>query len=96
MNKRKLIITTISLLIVIVAIIGGTSAYFTTAERTHNIITTSDGVYIELTETALDNSGQEIPFENIEVTMKKVVSAKKPQLFDLNMEAIKVGYEYEG
>ena len=37
-----------------------------------------------------------IPFENIEVTMKKVVSAKKPQLFDLNMEAIKVGYEYEG
>lgn len=37
-----------------------------------------------------------IPFENIEKAMKKVVSAKRPQLFDLNMEAIKLGYEYEG
>lgn len=37
-----------------------------------------------------------IPYENLEAAMKKVVSAKKPQLFDLNMEAIKLGYNYEG
>ena len=36
-----------------------------------------------------------IPFENIEKAMKKVVSAKKQELFDLNMQAVKLGYDYE-
>ena len=36
-----------------------------------------------------------IPYENIEKAMKKVVSAKKPELFDLNMKAIELGYNYE-
>lgn len=36
-----------------------------------------------------------IPYENIETAMKKVVSAKKPELFELNMKAIELGYGYE-
>lgn len=36
-----------------------------------------------------------IPYENIEKAMKKVVSAKKPELFELNMKAIELGYGYE-
>ena len=35
-----------------------------------------------------------IPFENVEAAMKKVVSAKKQNLFDLNMKAVKLGFEY--
>ncbi len=33
--------------------------------------------------------------ENIDRAMKKVVSAKKQELFDLNMKAVKLGYDYE-
>jgi Pyruvate/2-oxoacid:ferredoxin oxidoreductase gamma subunit len=36
-----------------------------------------------------------IPFENVEKTMKKVVPAKKADLFDLNMKAVELGYNYE-
>ncbi len=37
-----------------------------------------------------------IPQENIEKAMAKVVSAKKQNLFDLNMKAVKMGFDYEG
>lgn len=37
-----------------------------------------------------------IPKENIEKAMKKVVSAKKQNLYDLNMSAVELGYNYEG
>ncbi len=33
--------------------------------------------------------------ELIEAVMKKIVPAKKPQLYDLNMKAIQLGYNYE-
>lgn len=36
-----------------------------------------------------------IPQENIEKAMQKVVSAKKQELFGLNMKAVKIGYDYE-
>ena len=36
-----------------------------------------------------------IPKENIENAMQKVVSAKKQELFGLNMKAVKIGYDYE-
>lgn len=36
-----------------------------------------------------------MPLENIEKAMKKVVSAKKQELFDLNMKAVKIGFDYE-
>ena len=36
-----------------------------------------------------------IPYENVEAAMKKVVSAKKQNLFDLNMKAVALGYNYE-
>ncbi len=35
-----------------------------------------------------------MPVENIEAAMKKVVPAKKQNLFDLNMKAIKIGFDY--
>ena len=37
-----------------------------------------------------------IPNENIEKAMKKVVSAKKQNLFDLNMKAVDFGFNYKG
>ena len=36
-----------------------------------------------------------IPFENVEAAMKKVVSAKKQNLFELNMKAVRIGYDFE-
>ena len=33
--------------------------------------------------------------ELIDAVMKKIVPAKKPQLYDLNMKAIKLGFNYE-
>ncbi len=36
-----------------------------------------------------------MPDENIEKAMRKVVSAKKEKLFDLNMKAVQLGYNYE-
>ncbi len=35
-----------------------------------------------------------MPFEDVEKAMKKVVSAKKQELFDLNMKAVKLGFDY--
>ncbi len=46
------------------------------------------GMFIKHTEI--------MPLEDVEMVLKKIVPAKKPQLFDLNMEAIKLGYDYEG
>ena len=37
-----------------------------------------------------------MPLENIERTLKKVVSAKRQNLIDANIKAIKLGYDYEG
>lgn len=36
-----------------------------------------------------------IPYENVGAAMKKVVSAKKQSLYDLNMKAVELGYNYE-
>ena len=36
-----------------------------------------------------------MPYENIEKAMKKVVPAKKQNLFDLNLKAVEIGYNYE-
>lgn len=36
-----------------------------------------------------------MPLENVEKAMKKVVSAKKQELFDLNMKAVEIGYNFE-
>lgn len=36
-----------------------------------------------------------MPLENVERAMKKVVSAKKQSLFDLNMKAVELGYNYK-
>ena len=36
-----------------------------------------------------------MPYENVEVAMKKVVPAKKQNLFDLNIKAVEIGYNFE-
>ena len=36
-----------------------------------------------------------MPYENVGAAMKKVVSAKKQNLYDLNMKAVQIGYEYK-
>ena len=35
-----------------------------------------------------------MPLENVERTLKKVVPAKKQNLLELNLKAIKLGYDY--
>ena len=37
-----------------------------------------------------------MPLENVERTLKKVVSAKRQNLIDANIKAITLGYNYEG
>ncbi len=37
-----------------------------------------------------------MPYENIEKTLKKVIPAKKQNMFELNLKAIELGYNYEG
>ena len=37
-----------------------------------------------------------IPFENVERALKKVISAKRADMLDINMKALKLGYDYEG
>ena len=36
-----------------------------------------------------------MPYENVEVAMKKVVPAKKQNLYDLNIKAVEIGYNFE-
>ncbi len=37
-----------------------------------------------------------IPFENVERALKKVISAKRADMLEVNMKALKMGYDYEG
>lgn len=67
MNK-KLVTLFISLLLISV-VVTGTLAYFTrVSEPVHNVITTGD-VDIALIEKALNDKGEEVPFENVEGVM---------------------------
>ena len=79
MTKTQKLALGLSLLAV--AMVGGTSAFFATSEKTHNIITTS-GVAIELIEdtdeTGVD--GRPIPFTNIEDAMPGDRISKIPKI----------------
>ena len=37
-----------------------------------------------------------IPYENVERALNKVISAKRADMLEINMKAIKMGYDYEG
>ena len=37
-----------------------------------------------------------MPLENVERTLRKVISAKRADMLEINMKAIKLGYDYEG
>lgn len=76
-KQRSLLILGISL--IAIAMIGGTSAYFATTDRAHNIITTS-GVSIEILETAIDDEGRVVPFEDIEDALPGETYSKIPQV----------------
>ncbi len=78
MSKQKLLLITVLSLIVI-TMIGITSAYFATSERSHNVITTS-GVTVELLETAVDANGHTVPFENITNAIPGNTYSKIPQV----------------
>ena len=64
MNKRKILALSI-IAFMCALIVGGTSAYFTFSDRSHNIITTS-GVAIELIEDTDETGadGRPIPSPN--------------------------------
>ena len=83
MKKQKILALGLSLLAV--AMIGGTSAFFTASERTHNIITTS-GVSIELIEDTEETGvdGRPIPFTNIEDAMPGDRISKIPKIKNID------------
>lgn len=84
MNKRKILALTIIVLLSAL-IVGGTSAYFTAAEYTHNIITTS-GVGIELIEDTneIGADGRPIPFTNISGAMPGDRISKIPKIRNID------------
>lgn len=84
MSKQKLLLI-LSLSLITLALIGGTSAYFATSERTHNITTTS-GVNIALVETTdqTDASGRPIPFQNITNAIPGKSYSKIPAIQNLD------------
>ena len=83
MTKTQKLALGLSLLAV--AMVGGTSAFFTASERTHNIITTS-GVAIELIEntnqTGVD--GRPVPFTNISNAHAGDTYSKIPQVKNID------------
>ena len=83
MTKTQKLALGLSLLAV--AMVGGTSAYFATSERTHNIITTS-GVGIELIEDTeeIGVDGRPIPFINIEDAMPGDRISKIPKIKNID------------
>ena len=83
MTKTQKLALGLSLLAV--AMVGGTSAYFATSERTHNIITTS-GVGIELIEDTeeIGVDGRPIPFTNIEDAMPGDRISKIPKIKNID------------
>lgn len=78
MSKQKSLLI-VGLSLIAIAIVGGTSAYFATTDRAHNIVTTSS-VSIEIIETSLDGSGREVPFENIKNALPGKTYSKIPRI----------------
>lgn len=78
-RKRELLL--VGIVTIIVAVIGGTSAFFVTSDRAHNIITT-DGVSIDLIENTdrVGVDGRPIPFTNIDNAMPGDTYSKIPQV----------------
>ncbi len=78
-KKQKILLISIALLIV--AVVGGTSAFFVTSDRAHNVITT-DGVSIDLIESTdrVGVDGRSIPFTNIDNAMPGGTYSKIPQV----------------
>ena len=78
-KKQKLLL--ISLILLTIAMVGGTSAFFVTSSRAHNVITT-DGVSIDLIESTdqVGVDGRPIPFTNIDNAMPGDTYSKIPQV----------------
>jgi hypothetical protein len=84
MNKQKIL--AISIIAILGSlVVGGTSAYYTFTERTHNIITTS-GIAIELIEDTdeIGADGRPIPFTNIEGAMPGDKISKIPKVKNID------------
>lgn len=81
MSKRKFILIYLALALIVGLGIFGTSAYFVSEEKVHNVIT-SAGVSISLIEEtdSLDASGAPIPFEDIENALPGETYSKIPKV----------------
>ena len=84
MNKRKILALAI-IAFMCALIVGGTSAYFTFSDRSHNIITTS-GVAIELIEDTDETGadGRPIPFTNVDGAMPGDKISKIPKIKNID------------
>lgn len=82
MSKQKLPLI-IGLCLIAIAMVGGTSAYFATVERAHNVITTT-GVAVEIIETAIDDAGHVVPFQNIVNALPGQSYSKRPQVKNID------------
>jgi len=81
MSKRKFILVSLVLAVIAGAGIWGTSAYFVSEEKVHNIIT-SGGISIDLLEetSAKDENGDPVPFSDIENAMPGETYSKIPKV----------------
>ena len=78
-KKQKLLL--VGIVTITMTVIGGTSAFFVTSDRAHNVITT-DGVSIDLIESTdrVGVDGRPIPFTNIDNAMPGDTYSKIPQV----------------
>lgn len=78
-KKQKLLLA--GIVAIAMAVVGGTSAFFVTSDRAHNVITT-DGVSIDLIESTnqFGVDGRPIPFTNINNAMPGDTYSKIPQV----------------
>lgn len=81
MSKQKILLICFSF--ILATTVGWTAAYYTFSERAHNVIATN-GVKIELVETALDANGREIPFADITNAVPGVSYSKLPKIKNLD------------
>ena len=88
MSKRKFILISLVLALITGLGIFGTSAYFVSEEKTHNVITTG-GVAIDLIEEtdSLNESGAPLPFENIKNALPGETYSKIPKVKNVDSGA---------
>lgn len=74
--KKKVLIVTVLLIALLLTAVGGTLAYYTAEGRARNVITTGT-IGVEVTETCLNEAGEEVLYPEEPVDIMPGVSVSK-------------------